>query len=149
MTHEVVSVLKNALGRWVCWKDTSAHPALLSASDFHDLAVAAQAGRSEMPSPDGEREWGDLRALTKSWLVQKDLGVAPEPLQASDFEQLAALISTSLSENSPVQSATGDGQPAVSGVQDREDDAAPLHVALWTREAPELSFAREHLERCL
>ncbi|GBR71128.1 hypothetical protein [Gluconobacter kanchanaburiensis] len=149
MTHEIVSVLKNALGRWVCWKDTSAHPALLAVSDFHDLAVAAQAGRSETALPDGEREWGDLRALTKSWLVQKDLGVAPEPLQTSDFEQLAALISPSLSENSPVQPAMDESEIDVSGVHGREGDAAPPHVALWTREAPELSFAREHLERCL
>lgn len=148
MVNDVVSVLKSALGRWVCRKDVSSHPSLLTEPDLHALAVATQAGMSRPPSPEGEREWGNLRELTKDWIVQQKPGVVPGPLQPRDFEHLAALISPVLPEGPALQAAS---EPTVA--QQEPPQAAippqPEVVERWTREAPELAFAREHLERCL
>ncbi|MFT8478470.1 hypothetical protein [Gluconobacter oxydans] len=150
MVNDVVSVLKSALGRWVCRKDVSSHPSLLTEPDLHALAVATQAGMSSPPSPEGEREWGNLRELTKDWIVQQKPGVAPGPLQTRDFEHLAALISPLLPDGPAPQAAS---EPAVAQQQPPQTDIQPQPqpevVERWTREAPELVFAREHLERCL
>ncbi|MFT8808280.1 hypothetical protein [Gluconobacter sp.] len=146
MVNETVSVLKAALGRWVCRKDASSHPGLLTNADLHDLAVATRAGMSEPASPEGRREWGDLRELTKNWLVQQKLGVEPGPLQVHDFEHLATLISPEHPVSTPspvVPDPVSPPEPSESGLSCQSD------VELWTHEAAELSFAREHLERCL
>lgn len=148
MVNDVVSVLKSALGRWVCRKDVSSHPSLLTEPDLHALAVATQAGMSSPPSPEGEREWGNLRELTKDWIVQQKPGVVPGPLQPRDFEHLAALISPLLPEGAAPQAAL---EPIGSQQEPPQRDIQPQQevVECWTREAPELVFAREHLERCL
>lgn len=119
MDNEVVSVLKTALRSWVCKKDALSKPALLTEPDIHDLAVATKAGMVPPPCPEGVREWGNLRELTKGWIVQQEPDAIPEALQNRDFEYLATLIAPSCS------------------------DAQPLH------EDEKLVFAREHLERCL
>ena len=142
----VVSVLKSALGRWVCKKDLSSHPSLLSEPDLYALAVATQAGMLSSSSLEGEPEWGNLRELTKDWIVQQKPGVAPGPLQFNDFEHLAALISPVLSKGLAPQSVS---ELAVSQHELSQDDIQPQVVDRWVREAPELAFAREHLERCL
>ncbi|MQR99131.1 hypothetical protein [Gluconobacter aidae] len=126
----------------------SSHPSLLTEPDLHALAVATQAGMSGPSSPEGEREWGNLRELTKDWIVQQKPGIAPGPLQTRDFEHLAALISPVLSDGSAPLAVS---EPAVSQQKPPEADIQPQpeEVERWTREAPELEFAREHLERCL
>ncbi|WP_415554597.1 hypothetical protein [Gluconobacter potus] len=146
MANDVVSLLKSALGRWVCRQDVSSHPSLLTEPDLHALAVATQAGLSSPPSPEGEREWGNLRELTKDWIVQQKPGIAPGPLQTHDFEYLAALITPVLPDESTPQAVS---EPAVSQQEPPQTDIQPEVVERWTREAPELVFAREHLERCL
>lgn len=139
MMNEIVSALEAAVGRWVCKKDASSPPALLTQSDVHDLAMAATAGMSDPASPEGEREWGNLRELTKSWVVQQKPGAKPGPLEVQDFEHLAALISPVLPASEPVSSVV------------RQNDTTPVQsdVGRWTYEAADLTFAREHLERCL
>ncbi|MFT8716584.1 hypothetical protein [Gluconobacter potus] len=124
----------------------SSHPSLLTEPDLHALAVATQAGLSSPPSPEGEREWGNLRELTKDWIVQQKPGIAPGPLQTHDFEYLAALITPVLPDESTPQAVS---EPAVSQQEPPQTDIQPEVVERWTREAPELVFAREHLERCL
>lgn len=146
MADDVVSVLKTALRRWVCRKDESSHPALLADPDIHALAAATQAGMSEPASADGEREWGNLRELTKEWLVQQKPGVEPGPLQTQDFEHLAALISLKSPDMEPSHPVGG---PAVSEEASKTDAPLPTEAEIWTQEAPALVFAREHLERCL
>ncbi len=146
MTNEAVSALKAAVGRWVCRKDALSHPSLLTNSDIHDLAAAVKAGLSGPVSAEGEREWGNLRELTKDWIVQQKSGVEPGPLQIHDFEHLASTISPVLPASEPA------GPTATSVVLEAQSDSTiPVQsdVELWTHEAADLTFAREHLERCL
>ncbi|MBF0858898.1 hypothetical protein HKD24_06675 [Gluconobacter sp. LMG 31484] len=146
MTNEAVSALKAAVGRWVYRKDASSHPSLLTNSDIHDLAIAVKAGLAGPVSAEGEREWGNLRELTKNWIVQQKLGVKPGPLQAHDFEHLASVISPVLPVSEPAGLAV---TPVVPDAQ--PDSAIPVQsdVELWAHEAADLAFAREHLECCL
>lgn len=146
MSDDVVLVLKTALRRWVCRKDETSHPALLSDPDIHALAAATQAGVSEPLSADGGREWGNLRELTKAWLVQQKPGVEPGALQTHDFEYLAALISPKSPEMELFCPVAG---PAASEEVPKTDTPLPIEVEIWTQAAPTLVFAREHLERCL
>lgn len=143
MVNEVLAALENVVGLWVCKKDASSHPALLGSSDIHDLAMATKAGISGPVSREGEREWGNLRELTKDWIVQQKPGTEPGPLQRHDFEHLASLISPVL----PTPEVTAES--VTSQAQPDSANSVQSDVDRWTREAPDLTFAREHLERCL
>ncbi|MBS1102530.1 hypothetical protein JK202_05790 [Gluconobacter sp. Dm-62] len=137
-----MSELKTLLGQWICKKDASTHPGLLTDSDIHNIAVAIQEGISETVSADGHREWGKLRDLTRGWLVQQKPGTEPGPLQTHDFERLGSLVVTETPEPTP----SHDVSEAPATVPDTEN-VPPLQVDAKNDAA--LFFAREHLERCL
>lgn len=147
MAGELMSALNAALGLWVCKKDESSAPALLTDPDIHDLIGAIKAGLSQPPSPEGVREWGNLRELTKNWIVQQKPGTEPQPLQLHDFEQLATLIPQELPDTQTCPAAVY--EELVSQNQSESDPVCQSEAKLWAREAPDLVFAREHLERCL
>ena len=144
--NEVVSAIKNSLRSWVCRKGVSSHPALLTDSDFHALAVATTEGMAETPSSEGVREWGSLKELTKNWIVHQRPHVEPGPLGTSDFEHLAALTAAALSDKQSSSSAVKheplqDSSEACTVPQSEED--CRVHDSM------QLVFAREHLDRCL
>ncbi|MBF0875474.1 hypothetical protein HKD21_01240 [Gluconobacter cerevisiae] len=144
--NEVVSAIKNSLRSWVCRKDVSSHPALLTDSDFQALAVATTEGMAETPSLEGVREWGSLKELTKNWIVHQRPHVEPGPLGTSDFEHLAALTTAALSEEQS-SSASVSHEPLQNS---SEACLLPHSDADFRLHDPtQLVFAREHLERCL
>ena len=93
IAQESASALTGLVGRWVCRKDAFSSPALLTDADIRNLAEATKAGLSAPVSPAGERAWGHLREMTKSWLVQQAPESAAQPLQIHDFRKIADLLS--------------------------------------------------------
>lgn len=138
VVHEAASALTAVLGGWVCRKDAFSRPALLTNADILNLAQATHAALSAPVSADGEREWGNLREMTKNWLVQQGPNSASQPLQLQDFRRMTELLS----------SETGQNVPDPTALLPSSSELCAEGAGLGYTKT-DLAFALEHLEHCL
>lgn len=137
MSVEILPALHALAEGWVVKKDPSIPPQRLVPEDFDQLARASVETMIQRALGYEGSEWGSLERLTRGWVVQRERGEAPAPLNDHDYRKLVRFVLEGLAQ---------DRIPGKDSKSGKNPDATSNEVPLTTPEAL-LAYVPETDER--
>lgn len=161
---EILPALRSIVDGWVIKKSPSMPPQKITSDDLDALAQASIETLTQRAFGTADGEWGRLEELTRGWIVQRQRGGTPGPMEADDFRQFIRFVFEGMTRersggvNDTQGHTRSDTQAAEQPLEEQDlsvylpesDEVLPdgRRITDVLREDP-FYFAREHLAMSL